>query len=148
MERNLRANLASMAGTVDVPLLGGELWEAVRGGTATTAIREVVRAIKARSPQHQLLVEVFEDAGRGVVPACLVGETLEKKMTRWGARIVLLDMAARVTWVILEADQCKHDHALPLRGRMQDQGTPHPGLASRNMTNKPGKDTNINTIIT
>jgi hypothetical protein len=62
------------------------LWEAVRGGTATTAMREVVRSIKARSPQHQLLVEVFEDAGRGVVPACLVGETQERKMARWGGK--------------------------------------------------------------
>jgi hypothetical protein len=103
MERNLRANLTSMAGTVEAPFLGGELWEAVRGGTATAAMREVVRSIKARSPQHQLLVEVFEDAGRGVVPACLVGETQEKKMARWGARIVLLEMAMRVTRVILEA---------------------------------------------
>jgi hypothetical protein len=31
-----------------------------------------------------------------------VGEALEKKMARWGARIVLLEMATRVTRVILE----------------------------------------------
>jgi hypothetical protein len=104
MERQLRGQLEAAIGTVEVPILGGEVWEAVMGVTAPTEVRETVRRIRARGREWTDMIDMFVLAGKGQVPSCLVGDAQATAPARWGARIVLYELGLAVFDAILRVE--------------------------------------------
>ncbi|CUG88581.1 zinc finger protein, putative [Bodo saltans] len=91
--RQLRKAMEGLIGTEERPFLGGALYIAVTGRTTSEALREVIRLVRDKTPEHDNILQMFVSAGNRTTPGCMVGDEDHHQAARWGSRVVLRELA-------------------------------------------------------
>ena len=100
-ERETKAMVEGLIGTLQAPLLAGEAWLVFVGESGSGHLRDDVVRICSSSPQRRAFAGLFRSAGRGVTPPCLVGDTPTHTFARHGAREFLRRLALSVCLALM-----------------------------------------------
>jgi len=122
-ERDVKAMTEALIGTMQRPFLGGEAWLVFVGKSGTGILRDEVVRLCSTSPSRRAFSALFRQAGQGVTPPCLLGDTPTHVFARHGAREFLrrVGLAVCLSLMLLQQPNLEKEGARRMLERVVDQ---------------------------